>query len=126
MRSLKTHGSVFCYAGTSADRAQETLDVIIAELLKLSEGIESKELDRLKAKMKSSLIMSQESSMARAGALARDWYHLNRTRSLDEIAAEVDGLSPTSINDYLQQYPPGEFTVVTLGPQSLEVPDAVL
>ena len=64
--------------------------------------------------------------MARAGALARDWYHLNRTRSLDEIAAEVDGLSPTSINDYLQQHPPGEFTVVTLGPQSLEVPHAVL
>ena len=126
MRSLKAHGSVFCYAGTSAERAQETLDVIIAELLKLSEGIESKELDRLKAKMKSSLIMSQESSMARAGALARDWYHLNRTRSLDEIAVEVDRLSPASINGYLQQRPPGDFTVVTLGPQSLEVPDAVL
>ena len=64
--------------------------------------------------------------MARAGALARDWYHLNRTRSLDEIAVEVDRLSPTSINDYLQRHSPGEFTVVTLGPQSLKVPDAIL
>ena len=125
MRSLRAHGSVFCHAGTTAERAQETLEVMIAELVKLSQGIESEELDRLKAKMKSSLIMSQESSMARAGALARDWYHLERVRSLDEIAERVDALSPTSINRYLAQHPPTDFTVVTLGPQPLEMPDAV-
>ncbi len=63
--------------------------------------------------------------MARAGALARDWYHLERVRSLDEIAERVDALSPTSINRYLAQHPPTDFTVVTLGPQPLEMPDAV-
>ncbi|OUT66348.1 MAG: hypothetical protein CBB70_10390 [Planctomycetaceae bacterium TMED10] len=124
-RSLKEHGSVFCHAGTTAERAQETLDVMIAELVKLAGGIEAEELDRLKAKMKSSLIMSQESSMARAGALARDWYHLERVRPLDEISACVDALTPASINKYLEEHPPGDFTVVTLGPQSLEMPDAI-
>ena len=124
-RSLKEQGSVFCHAGTTAERAQETLDVIIAELVRLAAGIEVEELDRLKAKMKSSLIMSQESSMARAGALARDWYHLERIRPLDEISAHVDALTPASINRYLQDNPPTDFTVVTLGPQSLEMPDAI-
>lgn len=121
-RSLKDRGSVFCHAGTSVDRAQETLDVVVAELVRLSEGIESTELDRLKARMKSSLIMVQESSMARAVAIAKDWYHLGRVRTLSEIAELVDALSPQSINDYLAKHPPGDFTVVTLGPQPLEVP----
>ena len=98
---------------------------MISELEKLSQGIESEELDRLKAKMKSSLIMSQESSMARAGALARDWYHLERVRPLDEISARVDALSPASINGYLEQHPPSDITVVTLGPRSLEMPNAI-
>jgi predicted Zn-dependent peptidase len=124
-RSLKEQGSVFCHAGTTAERAQETLDVIVAELVRLTAGVEAEELDRLKAKMKSSLIMSQESSMGRAGALARDWYHLERIRPLDEISACVDALTPASINRYLQDNPPADFTVVTLGPQSLEMPDAI-
>ena len=57
-------GAVFCYAGTSAERAQETLDVTLAELTRLARGIEESELDRLKARIKSALIMQQESSSA--------------------------------------------------------------
>lgn len=124
-RSLRTCGSVFCYAGTSADRAQETLDVTLQELTRLADGIQQDELDRLKAHMKSSLIMAQESSAARSGAIARDWYHLGRVRTLEEIGEIVDSLSPATINAYLADHPPGDFTVVTLGPNSLEVPNGI-
>lgn len=120
-RSLKHCGSVFCYAGTSADRAQETLDVTLHELVRLADGIEPIELDRLKARMKSSLIMAQESSAARSGAIARDWYYLGRTRTLEEVGEQVDALSPESINAFLAAHPPRDFTVVTLGPQPLEM-----
>ena len=44
------------YAGTSADRAQETLDVMLAELVRLGEGIDESELRRLKARVRSALI----------------------------------------------------------------------
>ena len=57
---------VLCYAGTSADRAQETLDVTVAELNRLAKGILPDELARLKARVKSGLIMQGESSSARA------------------------------------------------------------
>ncbi len=120
-RSLKHCGSVFCYAGTSADRAQETLDVTLQELVRLADGIEPIELDRLKARMKSSLIMAQESSAARSGAIARDWYYLERTRTLEEVGEIVDALSPDSINAFLAAHPPRDFTVVTLGPQPLKM-----
>ena len=112
---------VLCYAGTSADRAQETLDVMFTELRRLPCGIEADELGYLKARVKTHLIMQQESSSSRSGGLAGDWYHLGRVRTLDELGAIIDGLSLDRINDYLTKHPPEDFTVVTLGPEALKV-----
>ena len=123
--SLRDTGSVLCYSGTSTDRAQETLDVLLAELHRISAGVKQEELDILKAKLKSSLIMSQESSAARSAAIAGDWYHLGRIRTLDELSTMLDALSCESINEYLSDNPPGDFTVVTLGEKPLEVNLAV-
>jgi predicted Zn-dependent peptidase len=120
--TLRDRGSVLCYAGTSADRAQETLDVTLGELTRLAEGIQPQELARLKARVKSGLIMQQESSSSRSSTVARDWYHLGRVRTLDEVSALVDALSCESINAYLAEHPPHNFTIVTLGPNALEVP----
>ncbi|MEX0611402.1 MAG: pitrilysin family protein [Pirellulales bacterium] len=122
LHTQRDRASVLCYAGTTAQRAQETLDVTISELVRLGEGIEQSELDRLKARIKSSLIMQQESTSARSGALARDWYHLGRARSLDEVSVLVDQLSAESINTFLGKNPPRDLLVVTLGPEPLEVP----
>jgi predicted Zn-dependent peptidase len=120
--SLRDRGSVLCYSGTSSERAQETLDVLIAEIVKLADGIQPAELDRLKARTKSALIMQQESSGARAGAIAGDWYHLGRVRTMDEIDTVIGGLTCESINAYLREHPPRDFTIVTLGSQPLENP----
>jgi predicted Zn-dependent peptidase len=125
LHTQRDRASVLCYAGTTNERAQETLDVTIQELRRLGEGIEQSELDRLKARIKSALIMQQESTSARSGALARDWYHLNRARSLDEVSALVDQLSAASINAFLSKNPPRDLLVVTLGPEPLEVPAGI-
>jgi predicted Zn-dependent peptidase len=123
--SLRDLAGVFCYAGTSAERAQETLDVTIAELLRLAEGVETQEVVRLKARIKSSLIMQQESSSSRSSSLARDWYHLGRARTLEEVGREIDALTSEGISAYLAENPPRDFTIVTLGPAELEVPVGV-
>jgi predicted Zn-dependent peptidase len=119
--SLLDRGCVFCYAGTSAERAQETLDVTLSVLSELARGVEAAELDRLKARIKSGLIMQQESSTARSSMIAVDWYHLGRVRTLDEVGRLVDDLSCKSINAYMAEHPPQDFTIVTLGPRPLEV-----
>lgn len=119
--SLKDTGSVFCYAGTSADRAQETLDVTLKELDRLKLGIEDEELARLKARVRSSLVMQQESTSARTAAIVRDWYYLNRIRTLEEIENRLEALTRDDINDYVANHPAQDFTVVTLGPSPLEV-----
>jgi predicted Zn-dependent peptidase len=115
---------VLCYAGTSSERAQETLDVTLGELRRISQGILPEELARLKARVKSGLIMQGESSSSRSGAIARDWYHLGHARTLAELGKLVDDLTVSAINEYLEENPPDDFTVVTLGPAPLEVPVA--
>ena len=58
---------------------------------------------------------------ARSGSVARDWYHLQSVRTLDEVSRIIDELSRESINAYLRRRPPADFTVVTLGSAPLEV-----
>ena len=75
----------------------------------------------MRAGLKSSLIMAQESSMSRSSALASDWYFLGRVRPLDEISAELDALSPDAVSDYAARYGDlTDLTLLTLGPTELQ------
>jgi predicted Zn-dependent peptidase len=120
-QTFKDRGSVLCYAGTTNERAQETLEVTLGELERLVEGIEPEEVERVQAGLKSSLIMQEESTAARAGSLASDWYYLGRVRSFDEIQAAINGLTPETIVAHLRRHPPRDFTIVTLGPKPLRL-----
>ncbi len=63
--------------------------------------------------------MQQESTAGRALSLASDWYYLGRVRSFEEIQSAIDGLTPENIVKHLRRCPPGDFTIVTLGPKPL-------
>ncbi len=117
--TFKTIGAMLVYAGTRAERAQETLDVTLHELRRLREGIEDDEIDRVKAGLKSALILQEESTSARAGAIATDWYYLGRVRSFDELQTHIDGLNASAILRYLDRCPVRDVTLVTLGPAPL-------
>lgn len=120
-QTFKDRANVVCYAGTTNERAQETLNVILAELHRLQEGIEDEEVERVRAGLKSALIMQEESTSSRAGSLASDWYYLGRVRSFDEIQSAINGLTPANIVAHLRRCPPRDFTIVTLGPKALNV-----
>lgn len=119
LNTLKNEGQVLCYAGTTSERAQETLDVMRAELVRLGEGIAQEELDRCKARAKSSLIMAQESSGSRAASLARNWYHLGRVVTLDEVRTRIDALTVQTVLDYVHKHPARDFSILTIGPKPL-------
>ena len=96
-----------------------SLDVTLQELVRLGDGIEPHELERCKARAKSSLIMQQESTTSRAGSIARDWHFLKRVQTLDDIQREIDSLTVDSVLDYVRQHPARDFTVLTIGPNPL-------
>jgi predicted Zn-dependent peptidase len=120
----RDRAALLCYAGTSTDRAQQTLDVMLEELRRLGrDGIEPEELETMRAGLKSSLIMAQESSMSRSSSLASDWYFLGRVRPIEEISAELDALTPAAVSEYAEAL--GDFrglTALTLGPTPLRFP----
>ena len=122
LNSLMHEGRVLCYAGTTVERAQETLDVTLRELQRLGDGIESNELERCKARAKSSLIMQQESTTSRATSIARDWHFLKRIQTLDDIRRDIDSLTVASVLDYVHQHPARDFTLLTIGPTPLKIP----
>jgi predicted Zn-dependent peptidase len=121
--SFKDRASVIGYAGSTNDRAQETLTVTLRELQRLQEGIDAGEVERVQAGLKSSLIMQEESTSSRAGVLASDWYFLGRVRSFDEIKSAIESLTAESIAGHIRRFPPRDFTIVTLGPRELQIAD---
>jgi predicted Zn-dependent peptidase len=120
--SLKNQGSILGYAGTSNDRAQATLDCFVSELHRLEGGVSQAELDRAKTGLKASTIMQGESTSARAGAIAHDFFIRGRIRTLDEIKSAIDEVTVDHVNDYLKKHKPGPFTIVIVGPKELKLP----
>ncbi len=119
--SLRDAAGIMCYAGTAPDKAQETLDVVIAEFRRLAEGIGEEELERAKVGLKSALIMQSESSGSRAGAIGSDYYMLGRVRSLEEIKERIEETTVGSILECLRRKPFNDFTIVTIGPREVRV-----
>lgn len=119
--TIKDHGSFAAYAGTVPEKAQQTLDVIIAEFKKLKEGVSEEELDRAKTGLKSSVIMSSESSSVRASAIGADHFQIGSVRSLDELKQKIDSVTTDDITCYLKDNPFEKFTVFTIGPNELKV-----
>ena len=120
--SLLDRGAIFGYAGTTPERAQETLDVTLREIQSLALGIETAELDRLKVRVQSSLIMEQESCTSAVASMLSDWYHRGRVVTAREIESIIEGLTVEQVVEYWRTHPPKDFRVVTLGSHPLVVP----
>lgn len=120
--SLRGCGFTLAYAGTTPERAQETLDVLLGELVRVREGVSEEEVERAKIGMLSSLVMGEESSRSRASTIARDQFMLGRVRSTQEVTEKLSAVTPDDIAKYFQVQPPRDFTVVTLGPRELQMP----
>ena len=118
---LKDAAGILCYAGTVPDTAQETLDVIIEQFNKLKDGISDEEIARAKVGLESALIMSSESSASRAAGIASDYHLLGRVRSLDEIKERIEQTTVESVQKFLMENEFEDYTVVTIGPEKVEV-----
>jgi predicted Zn-dependent peptidase len=116
---VKGYSYLTAYAGTTPERADETLRVMQAEIARLAEGVREEELERTKVGLRAALVMQDESSRSRAASIARDLYLLGRVRTLDEIEAQIAAVDVTRINRYLAAHPYQNPWIATLGPRKL-------
>lgn len=124
--SLAGQGSVLCYAGTTTNRAEETLQVLIETIQSLGSNITEDELARLKVRIKSALVMEQESSAARSHQIAVDWFHLGRVPTREEVLQEIDSLTCESLLEHFREHRPKNYSLVTVGSQPLELPSGIV
>lgn len=118
-------GRTVGYVGTTPDKAQQSLDVMLGELRRVrtpAGAVTQQEFERAVIGMKSRLVFSGESSGARASGIARDWVKLGRVRTLEELTRDIDAVTLEDVNRHLQSSAGlGEITIVTVGPAALKV-----
>lgn len=117
--SGRDSGMLAIYAGSTPQRAQLTLDVIAEQIASLAEGVDREEHARAVVGLKSRLVMSGESSAARAASIAADQFRLGRARTLDEIASEVDGVGLEDLKAYARRRTFETPTLVDIGAEAV-------
>ncbi len=110
-------GILWVYAGTSAGKALEAVDLILAELRKLKqERIPEEELTRAKDQVKGNILMGLESSSSRMANLARQEIYFHRFFSEEEVIACIDEVSADQVQAMAQQlFNPARIAVTLLG-----------
>ncbi len=118
-RAGKDTGMISLYAGTTPERAQQTLDVCLEQIARMREGVTPEEFKRAVVGLKSAQVMQGESTPSRAAALVYDQFRIGHARTLEEVAAEVDAITLDQLNAHLAQRNLGTPTLVTIGPEAL-------
>ena len=104
------------YAGTGEDQAAELVPVMIDELKRLQDGLSEAELSRARAQLKSSLLMSLESTGSRCEQLAREIQVHNRPVPTSETVAKIDAVTEADILRVAQTIFSGTPTFTAIGP----------
>ena len=97
-------GMLAIYAGTSAEKTPQVLELTIAELCRLKDSaVPDAELKRAKDQLKSNIVLGLESSSSRMSNLARQEMYYGRFFSVEEIVAEVDAVTAADIQALARQ-----------------------
>ena len=105
------------YAGAGGDHLGELVPVICDEVAKVAQAIGEDELDRARAQIKASLLMSLESPSARCEQMARHMLIYGRPLPADEIIEKIDAVDAAAmIGAARRLIDDGRPTIAALGP----------
>jgi predicted Zn-dependent peptidase len=110
-------GTLCVYAGTSAGKALEVVDLILGEFARLKqETLSAEELTRAKDQVKGNILLGLESSNARMANLARQEMYFHQFISVDEIIARIDDVTADEVQAMAQKlFDPASIAVTLLG-----------
>jgi len=110
-------GNLCVYAGTSAGKALEVVDLILAEFRNVKETpISEEELTRAKDQLKGNILLGLESSNSRMANLARQEMYFHQFISADEVIARIDEVDAGQLQMMAQRlFQPDSIAVTLLG-----------
>jgi len=115
------------YAGTGESHIGELMPVICDEVTKVASSVNDDELDRARAQIKASLLMSLESPSSRCEQIARHMMIYGRPLPPEEIIERIDAVDGDAVTAVARRLiDDGRPTITALGPISgLENYDAI-
>ena len=110
-------GSLMVFAGTSATKALEVVDLILAEFARLkAEPLTDEELTRAKDQLKGNILLGLESSSARMANLARQEMYFHNFYTVDEVIARIEAVQAADVEAMAQRlFQPDKIAVTLLG-----------
>ena len=110
-------GSLCVYAGTSAGKALEVVDLVMAEFRSLKEiPLGDEELTRAKDQLKGNILMGLESSNSRMANLARQEMYFHNFMTVEEVIARIDAVDAAQVQAMAQRlFDPDRIAVTLLG-----------
>ena len=117
MSPYRDTGNLCVYAGTSAGKALEVVDLILAEFRNLKENpIGAEELTRAKDQLKGNILLGLESSSARMANLARQEMYFHHFFSANEVIARIEAVDAGEVQTMAQRlFVPDNIAVTLLG-----------
>jgi len=118
--SYSDAGTMTIYAATRPQEAARVIELVRREMKRFHrQGIERKELQRVKDQIKGGLMLSVESTQSRMSKLAKDELYHGRHLSLEEMTSEIDLISGDQILHLAHElFDFGSLSVAALGPIS--------
>jgi predicted Zn-dependent peptidase len=108
-------GTLCVYAGTSAGKALEVVDLILAEFRKLkNETLHDEELKRAKDQLKGNILLGLESSSSRMANLARQEMYFHNFFTVDEVIARIEQVEAGEVQTMAQRLFDADRIAVTL------------
>ena len=108
-------GALCVFAGTSADKTLEMLDLVMAEFRKLKEEpLSEEELHRAKEQVKGNILLGLESSGSRMSNLARQELYFHHFFSVEEVLDRLDAVTADQVQTMAQKLFVSERIAVTL------------
>jgi len=108
-------GTLCVYAGTSAGKVLEVVDLIVVEFAKLKqEPLSDEELTRAKDQVKGNILLGLESSSARMANLARQEMYFRNFFTVDEVIARIDEVDASQVQAMARQLFDSERIAITL------------
>ena len=109
-------GQFGIYAGTGPDKLKELIPVVCDEVLKVVNTVTDEEIERAKAQMRASFLMTLESMMSRADKSAKSMVSRGEVRSPQEIIHSINAVDKDSIRKMCGKTFSSTPTLAALGP----------
>jgi predicted Zn-dependent peptidase len=112
-------GVLGVYAAVAPENYHRCMELIYEEIRKLRDaGLEEEELRKNREQLKGYMLMSLESTSARASRIGKSLMHYGRIIGVDEVLGHLESVSPDDVQRFCREvFTVGNTAHVVLGPE---------